>query len=668
MDTSRLIAARERIVGRLLAEREPGGWWTGELSGSALSTATALSTFSFYLATDVPVAADRDEIQGLIDAGIAWLARARNQDGGWGDTEQSYSNISTTMLVNAALHATGRESEFALQISAAEAYIESCGSIAGLRARYGRDKTFAVPILANCAMAGLVEWQEVAALPFEAACVPQRFYNLLKLPVVSYAIPALVAIGLVKFEMDPPWDPLRKMIRRMGIKPSLRVLEKMQPASGGFLEAVPLTSFVSMALIKSGRPAHPVVQNGIRFLIDSFRELKPASVEGRTSAPKENAERRLQGTWPIDTNLATWVTTLSINALAGDPDQFDRRPGQWQGCLDWLLDCRNTKRHPFTGAASGGWGWSNLSGAVPDADDTPGALLALDRLRKLVKFDDQQQQRIKTAAHDGARWLLDLQNRDSGWPTFCKGWGRLPFDRSGSDVTAHAIRALIAWRDDLVHDDIPNDKIQKSFNRSIERGFRYLTKNQLNDGSWLPLWFGNQDCPDEINPCYGTAKVLAAYRDSNRFDTREAKIGLRWLIDHQNCDGGWGGGESVTWLTTALGHSSVEETGLVTELLIDFACWNSINPVGDSSDGNGLGQQAQRAADCGIEWLVMAAESGEFVQPRPIGFYFAKLWYFERMYPLVFAAAAMGKAAHNRPAFSATGEHGLESRPDNVRL
>ena len=38
---------------------------------------------------------------------------------------------------------------------------------------------------------------------------------------------------------------------------------------------------------------------------------------------------------------------------------------KWQECLEWLLSCQNTTKHPFTGAAPGGWGWSDLSGAVP---------------------------------------------------------------------------------------------------------------------------------------------------------------------------------------------------------------------------------------------------------------------------------------------------------------
>ncbi len=81
---------------------------------------------------------------------------------------------------------------------------------------------------------------------------------------------------------------------------------------------------------------------------------------------------RSDGSWPIDTNLATWNTTLSLNALASAGEDVAEL-----ACLDWLLGCQHRKVHPFTGAAPGGWGWSKLSGVVPDGDDTPGALLAL---------------------------------------------------------------------------------------------------------------------------------------------------------------------------------------------------------------------------------------------------------------------------------------------------
>ena len=528
-------AAYDRIKTSLLGSRHASGHWEGELSCSALSSATAISALSFYLDAGAGQTDRQSEIRRQIDEGFRWLCVQQNDDGGFGDTPLNYSNIATTMLVIAATHASGRAEANQEMLAAADRYVDSQGSIEGLRRRYGKDKTFAVPILANCAMAGIVPWREVSAFPFEAACVPQRFYHLMQLPVVSYAIPALVAIGQAKFHFDPPWDPVRKTIRRLAVGRSLRVLKKMQPSSGGFLEAVPLTSFVSMGLIKTGKANHPVVEQGIQFLIDSF-------------CVEESNDDGPQGSWPIDTNLATWSTTLSVNALANDADglkasvQEDQQ--RWSSCVDWILSCQNQTVHPFTGSPPGGWGWTDLPGAVPDADDTPGAMLALKKWTLAAEQFEGQRNQILSAAKNGIDWLLKLQNRDQGWPTFCRGWGKFPFDRSGADITAHVIRGLLAWREDCDQFDQASFTRQQ-IDKSIQKGFVFLRRQQRDDGSWLPLWFGNQDQPNEENPFYGTAKVLAAYRDANRFDTKEARFGLDWLAKSQSDCGGWGGGPGV---------------------------------------------------------------------------------------------------------------------------
>ncbi len=47
----------------------------------------------------------------------------------------------------------------------------------------------------------------------------------------------------------------------------------------------------------------------------------------------------------------------------------------------------------------------------------------------------------------------------------------------------------------------------------------------------------------------------------------------------------------------------------------------------------------------GANWLIERIESGEWTEPSPIGFYFAKLWYFERLYPLIFTVGALRKVA-----------------------
>jgi squalene-hopene/tetraprenyl-beta-curcumene cyclase len=598
----------------LLGERDSRGVWTGELSCSALATATAISAFSLYLRNGRPSNDVRQKILTLRDRGIKWLFDQQNQDGGWGDTPKSYSNISTTMLTAAATELAGATEPYSSAISLARVYIDAQGGVKGLEARYGKDKTFAVPILTNAALAGQVSWRDVPPLPFEAAAVPQKYYHWMQMPVVSYAIPALVAIGQAKFYHDPPRNPITRTLRTLTRSRTLKVLERMQPSSGGYLEAIPLTSFVVMALCSIGQSESPVVLKGIEFLVKTFRN---------------------EGTWPIDTNLATWNTTLSINALANglahrtqtstcDVSIADELFTD-DSLLTWLLNCQNRTVHPFTNAAPGGWGWSDLSGAVPDADDTPGAMLALRHWLQFIERQDSAGQKsraetrraIETAAQAGASWLLSLQNRDGGWPTFCRGWGKLPFDRSGADITAHVLRGLHAWRE-----LIEPGKLQ----RARQRGLEYLVRQQQDTGCWLPLWFGNQDHPREENPNYGTAKVLFCFRDLKMLDHSAAVKARAWLAGQQNSDGGWGGGESLKSSTGWL--SSCEETALAVEALLDRESLPNM-PV---------------FVKKGLNWLKQAVAEDRHKVDSPIGFYFAKLWYHERLYPQIFTVSALGAA------------------------
>ncbi|MDB5311484.1 MAG: shc 2 [Gemmataceae bacterium] len=596
--SDRLRAAYLTARDALLAERVPAGHWVGELSTSALSTATAV--MALHLVNPF-------EHRDLIDRGTRWLADHQNPDGGWGDTVKSLSNISTTMLCRAALALTGAEKEYPAVVEKVEDYITSCAGktperrAAAIRRRYGKDHTFSVPILMTCALAKLIPWHEVPRLPFELACLPQSWYRFAKMPVVSYALPALIAIGQCVHAHRRSANPVRNVVRWLAKRLSLKVLRRIQPTSGGYLEATPLTSFVTMALasIRRRRSAaeQRVIDEGVRFLVRSVRS---------------------DGSWPIDTNLATWVTTLSVNALAaaGDLDSLDTK----EAILAWLLGQQYRERHPYTGADPGGWAWTDLPGGVPDCDDTPGAILALYH--------------FGYAYHPlySVRWVVRLQNANGGWPTFCRGWGTLPFDRSGSDLTAHALRSLSVWAKRFENDQKgwagkPEDKYRfllavksltwKQYYGLIARGLGYLAREQRPDGSWLPLWFGNQHAPDDINPVYGTSRVLAAYRDLELTSKQECKRGVDYLLAVQNDDGGWGGAKGCP--------SSVEETALAVEVLLDLA----------------PGEEAGR----GLVWLMEAVESGRFRDPSPIGFYFAKLWYFEKLYPLIFTVAALGRTA-----------------------
>lgn len=584
----------------LLAARGPQGYWQGRLSSSALSTATA----TFALAT-----ADRARHRSLIDRGLAWLCENQNADGGWGDTVDSPSNLSTTMLCYSAMTVPGGPAGCAKSIERTEAWLmEKVGSLdsqslaAAVERQYGKDRTFSVPILTMCALAGRLgkgceAWKRVRPLPFELAVLPHRLFKWLRLPVVSYALPALIAMGRVRYEHRKPRNPLAWIVRRVSRSKALRVLATLQPENGGFLEAAPLTSFVVMSLAAGGYRDHPVVAKGVEFLVASIRK---------------------DGSWPIDTNLTMWGTTLSIGALSAGGLDRSLSWSERQRLADWILSCQHRRVHPYTQAAPGGWAWTNLPGAVPDADDTAGALVALHELSRTDLAVPVE------SVCAGIEWLLGLQNADGGIPTFCRGWTKLPFDKSAADITAHGVAAMGLWLHALP--EPLKDRTQKA----LQRAWAYLQAAQRQDGSWTPLWFGNQAAANQENPVYGTSRAVKHLASCASETGSMGPVGpmceraMGWLLSVQNADGGWGGAASVA--------SSIEETALAVEAL---AAADSL-----FNDRSSLVRAVRR----GVDWLITNTHHGTFLPPSPIGLYFARLWYFEELYPQVFSLAALSRA------------------------
>jgi squalene-hopene/tetraprenyl-beta-curcumene cyclase len=753
MDPTQLDNAIRAARSHLLGLRTADGHWTGELSSSALSTATA----TFALAIVARETGDASHT-ALIRGGLTWLIRHQNADGGWGDTTASASNFSATVLAWAVLnpadpqllppsteaaisaspvpdaaggvprrrrlqpcpppestaansaavaptsgHATTPETTSGYAASPETAQAPDAARAAAIRAaeswltraagslrprdlartvdgRYGNDRTFSAPILTMCALAGRLgtgrqAWRYVYPLPFELAALPHTLWSRLRLPVVSYALPALIAIGQARHRLRPPWNPASRLVRALTRRRTLNLLTTIQPPSGGFLEAAPLTSFVTMSLAAAGHARHPAARQAVRFLAATVRP---------------------DGSWPIDTNLATWVTTLAVTALATAPDFTEvLAPPARQQITGWLLAQHHRVEHPYTHAPPGGWAWTDLTGGVPDADDTAGALVALRHLTlsssceaggedqlhdegchgllaSRVDREHRLQQATRgtpepptdsvlEAAIAAAQWLMDIQNSDGGIPTFCRGWGRLPFDRSSPDLTAHALAAWVAWLPVLP------DAARGRVGTAVARAVAYLEHTQTPDGTWVPLWFGNEHAPREENPTYGTARVVAVLaglapligREASDFGFRADPVcrmlvrGANWLLATRGADGGWGGGPNTP--------ASIEETALAVDALARLLP----PPLVRGSDGRlpaapppltsavGTGVRPIESVDTamlraavlrGAEWLIDRTRGGTVFPPAPIGFYFAKLWYFEQLYPVVFTVAALQRA------------------------
>ena len=565
------------LTDKLCSLRQEDGIWRGVLSSSAISTSVSL--FALY-------EIDKEKYRSVIEDAAKWLEDTMCEDGSWGDSVDSPSNPTATLLSFAALHAVGYDSPRTRQL-----LTERFGGysddkiIDGVLKYYGKDLTFSVPILVMCAMTGVIHsWDKIPSFPFELAVLPQRFFRFLNLPVVSYAIPALIAVGILRFKKGK--RGLVSGIRQRFIPSCLKVLTRLQPEDGGFLEAAPLTAFVSMCMSGAGYREHPVTQKAAQFLVNTVRT---------------------DGSWPIDTDLSGWLTSLSIRVLGDDLPNRDF-------LLSQLKNNQTKVEHPFTGAKAGGWGWSDLSGSVPDGDDTSGALIALHHLTHGVRCK---------GVKSGVKWLMALQNNDGGMPTFCKGWGKLPFDRSSADITAHALLALGSWRKQLPA------ALQIQVENSEKRLLTWLETHQAEDGSWTPLWFGDQDSDDEASPVYGTATALD-YLAQLSFSSTMTQRGIEFLLQSQNEDGGWGGKKGV--------ESKATLTGKALSALAGYADTPKV------------------AMERAVDYLLKRHEEGTLLKNEPIGLYFARLWYSEELYPLIFVLDGLKKYKSLTPNPSPKGE------------
>ena len=187
---SKEIHARINEAGRYLAAQlNEDGFWEGRLSSSALGVAVAVAALHFD---------DEKKNATEIQKGLAWLNKNINSDGSFGDTPESQGNVSTSLLVYAALNLyasdqTVKETQqkIAAYLGTLNIDVHSPQVAEYILAHYQKDYTFSVPILAMCGLCGVPgddAFEFIPQLPFELSLLPRRFYRMLKLSVVRYEI------------------------------------------------------------------------------------------------------------------------------------------------------------------------------------------------------------------------------------------------------------------------------------------------------------------------------------------------------------------------------------------------------------------------------------------------------------------------------------------------
>ena len=235
----------------------------------------------------------------------------------------------------------------------------------------------------------------------------------------------------------------------------------------------------------------------------------------------------------------------------------------------------------------GGWSWSLPSGFA-DPEDTSFALKVL--LGSGAPPGDE-------AIVRGIRWLRATQGSKGAWGIVRNA--RRHEDGACSVFTSGVVNSLHAA-------GVP------AGDRIIVRALAWFAGAQRSDGTIPCAWYRDNTA--------GTAAALDTFGQVGQADHPVAQRCLRWLLDTQRTDGGWGNGDPAI-------DSTAEETA-----------WSLLGLLAARAP------QAEPAIHRGIRWLLDARESGGLWTPALVGTY-AKgtSYYADDLFPMAFALRALAR-------------------------
>jgi len=625
----------ERGAEHLIALQADEGYWVGELEADS----TLESDYIYFL--NVIGKADSERILKLAN----YVRSKQLPDGGWNIYPGGPSELNATCKAYFALKLAGDSAE-ATHLAKARNVVHRLGGLE-------RSNSY---VRFYLALVGAVSWELVPAIPPEMMLLPNWFaMNIYEMSSWTRGIVIPMAIlsalrpnwrvpesaHVDELFQDPshktaafdwsdrlvswknfflaldrgfklyeklPWKPLRQRALREAKQWMVKHMER----SEGVAAIYPAMMNSIFALIALGHgPEDPL----------TWREIKEFS---KFEIEEEDTIRMQPCVSPI------WDTCIAMVALeeAGvAPDHPSLvKATEWilskqiLGGGDWQV--KNKDAEP------GGWAFEFRNDHYPDVDDTAFILMALQR----VRFPDEA--RLESAMRRGVQWLLSMQNRDGGWAAFdrdndSKFLCNIPFadhnamiDPSTADVTARVMECLgrFGW---------PGD------HPAIQRGVKFLVKDQCEDGAWFGRW--------GVNYVYGTSGVLRALETVSLNAKEYCKCAVNWLKAVQKPDGSFG--ESLRSYdepaTKGQGNSTPSQTA-----------WGLIGLMAAADPGDPA--IAKAAA-----WLVQQQnEDGSWDESDFTGTGFPCVFYlkyhlYRNSFP-VYALARFHNQAHNAEEFRAT--------------
>jgi squalene-hopene/tetraprenyl-beta-curcumene cyclase len=536
--TSNIETTITRARDALLAAQRDDGHWVFELEADATIPAEYVLLTHFL-----------GEPEEVLEQRIAvYLRRTRQAGGGWPLYHDGAFNMSASVKAYFALKAIGDAPSAPHMREAREAIIANGGA-----------ETANVFTRILLALFGALSWSAVPVIPVEIMFLPKLApFHLSR---ISYwgrtvLVPLLVLqalkpkarnprnVNIDELFVRPPhsigrpprakhqskaWFAMFAMIDAM-----LRVAEPAFPKSIRRRAIDRAVAFVTERLNgESGLGAiFPAMANTVMM----FDALGYSRDHAHVRTARVAIERLLiineQEAYCQPCVSPIWDTALASHALL-EADDAISRDSAVRG-LRWLtsrqvLDVRGDWIMQRPNVRPGGWAFQYDNPHYPDLDDTAAVVLAMHRSAHL---QEQHSDEFDEAIERAVEWTLGLQSANGGWGAFDADNTReylnnIPFADHGAlldppteDVTARCV-GMLAQLDRPEHA------------AAMERGLRFLRREQRPDGSWYGRW--------GMNYIYGTWSVMSGlYAAGVGPEAPEMRRAVAWLLSIQNADGGWG--------------------------------------------------------------------------------------------------------------------------------
>ncbi len=522
----------ERGAKHLISLQADEGYWVGELEADS----TLESDYIYYL--HVLGKADPVRIAKLAN----YVRRKQLPDGGWNIYPGGPSELNATCKAYFALKLAG-DGPDSPHMAKARGVVHRLG---------GLERTNSY-VRFYLALVGAVGWNLVPSIPPEMMLLPNWF--AMNIYEMSSWTRGIVIPMTILCAMRPDWrvpenahvdelfqdqshktaafDWSKKLISWknffLALDRSFKLYEKLpwKPFRQRALREAKQWMLAHMERSEGVAAIYPAMMNSIFALIAlgqgpddplTWREIREFSKFEIEEGDTIRLQPCVSPIW--DTAIA--MVALQEAGVAPDDPSLVK-------AAEWILSCQITGSGDWQvknkDAEPGGWAFEFRNDHYPDVDDTAFILMALQR----VEFPDKA--RMEAATRRGVQWLLSMQNRDGGWAAFDRDNDsrflcNIPFadhnamiDPSTADVTARVMECLGRFGWPAEHP-------------AIQRGLRFLKKDQCEDGSWFGRW--------GVNYVYGTSGVLRALETVSLNAEDYCKRAVNWLKSVQKADGSFG--------------------------------------------------------------------------------------------------------------------------------